>query len=61
VITRDIVKINSARARGAIFQLTGADGKTRPIGVITPAGFYGPADDGDTDGRRPPLRKTWRG
>ena len=57
VITRDIVKINSARARGAIFQLPGADGKTRPIGVITLPTFYGPADDGDTDGEKTTASK----
>ena len=34
LITRDTVKLNNARARGAIFQLPGADGKNQPIGVI---------------------------
>lgn len=57
VINRDIVKINSARARGAIFQLPGSDGKTRPIGVITLPTFYGPADDGDTDGEKTTASK----
>ncbi len=52
VITRDKVKINSARARGAIFDLPGEDGKTQPLGVITLPAFYGPADEGDTDGER---------
>ena len=52
VITRDKVKINSARARGAIFDLPGDDGKTQPVGVITLPAFYGPADEGDTDGER---------
>ncbi|MEY3608778.1 MAG: hypothetical protein RLZZ447_1566 [Verrucomicrobiota bacterium] len=52
VITRDKVKINSARARGAIFDLPGDDGKTQPFGVITLPAFYGPADEGDTDGER---------
>jgi carboxyl-terminal processing protease len=49
VITRDVVKLDSARARAAVFQVPTADGKTVPLGVITLPAFYGPADDGDTD------------
>jgi carboxyl-terminal processing protease len=49
VITRDVVKLDSARARAAVFQVPGADGKTVPLGVITLPAFYGPAEDGDTD------------
>ena len=49
VITRDVVKLDSARARGAVFQVPGPDGKPVPLGVITLPEFYGPADDGDTD------------
>jgi carboxyl-terminal processing protease len=49
VITRDVVKLNSARAHAAIFQVPAADGKTSPLGVITLPAFYGPAEDGDTD------------
>jgi carboxyl-terminal processing protease len=49
VITRDVVKLDSARARAAVFQVPGADGRPVPIGVITLPAFYGPADDGDTD------------
>ncbi len=49
IITRDVVKLNSARARAAVFQLPGPDDKLQPIGVITLPAFYGPADDGDTD------------
>jgi carboxyl-terminal processing protease len=52
VITRDTVKLNSARARGAVFELPGAEGKSQPIGVITLPAFYGPADDGDTDSEK---------
>jgi carboxyl-terminal processing protease len=48
-ITRDVVKLDSARARAAVFQVPGADGKPVPLGVITLPEFYGPADDGDTD------------
>ena len=49
VITRDTVKLNSARARGAVFELPGTDGKTQPIGVITLPAFYNEGDEGDTD------------
>jgi carboxyl-terminal processing protease len=49
VITRDTVKLNSARARAAVFQLPDAEGKTQPVGVITLPAFYGPANEGDTD------------
>ncbi|HEY1792815.1 MAG TPA: carboxy terminal-processing peptidase [Opitutaceae bacterium] len=48
-ITRDVVKLNSARARAAVFQVPGRDGSTVPLGVITLPEFYGPADEGDTD------------
>ncbi len=49
VITRDVVKLNSARAHAAVFQVPGADGVAAPLGVITLPTFYGPAEDGDTD------------
>jgi carboxyl-terminal processing protease len=46
VLTRDLVKLNSARAHAAVFDLPAPDGKgTVPIGVITLPAFYG----GDTD------------
>jgi len=45
VITRDVVKLNSARAHAGLFQVPDAGGKTVPIGVITLPEFYGPADD----------------
>lgn len=57
IITRDVVKLNSARARAAVFQLPGKDEKTQPIGVITLPAFYGPADDGDTDGEKTTASK----
>ena len=50
VIARDIVKLNAQRARAAVFQVPGPDGKSQPLGVITLPAFYGPSDDGDTDG-----------
>lgn len=49
IITRDVVKLNSARAHAAIFQVPGTEGKPSPLGVISLPAFYGPADDGDTD------------
>jgi carboxyl-terminal processing protease len=49
IITRDVVKLDSARARAAVFQVPGPDGTLVPLGVITLPAFYGPADDGDTD------------
>ena len=52
VITRDVVKLNSARAHAGIFQVPGKDGTTVPIGVIALPSFYGPADDGDTDAEK---------
>lgn len=52
VITRDLVKLNSARAHASVFQVPDPAGVTRPIGVITLPSFYGPADEGDTDSDR---------
>lgn len=45
VITRDVVKLNSARAHAAVFQVPGPDGITVPLGVITLPTFYGPSED----------------
>jgi carboxyl-terminal processing protease len=47
VLTRDVVKLNSARARGAIYQVPGPGGQTVPIGVITLPSFYGYSGDED--------------
>lgn len=47
-LTRDVVNLNSARARAAIFQVPDANGKLSPIGVITLPAFYGP--DSNTEG-----------
>jgi carboxyl-terminal processing protease len=47
VIVRDLVKLNSARAHAAVFQVPDADGVTVPLGVITLPSFYGPADSED--------------
>ncbi len=40
VITRDVVKLNSARAHAGLFQVPGADGKTVPLGVVALPEFY---------------------
>lgn len=46
VLTRDVVKINSARAHAAIFDVPKADGTgTAPIGVISLPSFYGGEDE----------------
>jgi len=49
VLTRDVVNLNSARARAAIFDVPDAAWKLAPIGVITLPGFYGfdPAEGGE--------------
>ena len=57
VITRDVVKLNSARARAAVFQVPGLEGKDQPLGVITLPAFYGPSDDGDTDSEKTTASK----
>jgi len=44
-IVRDVVKLNSARARAAIYQVPGGNGETVPMGVITLPSFYGLSDD----------------
>jgi carboxyl-terminal processing protease len=51
-ITRDVVKLESARARAAVFQVPGADGRLEPLGVVTLPAFYGPSEEGDTDNDR---------
>ena len=48
-ITRDIVHLDSARARGAVFEVPDDNGGMKPIGVISLPAFYGPSP-GDTDG-----------
>jgi carboxyl-terminal processing protease len=44
-IVRDVVKLNSARARAAIYEVPGTGGEIVPIGVITLPSFYGLSDD----------------
>jgi carboxyl-terminal processing protease len=57
IITRDTVKLNSARARGAVFEVPDSEGKNQPLGVITLPAFYGPADEGDTDAEKTTASK----
>jgi carboxyl-terminal processing protease len=42
VITRDVVNLDSARAKAAIFEVPDREGNIRPIGVISLPTFYGP-------------------
>lgn len=55
VITRDVVKLNAQRARAAVFQVPGADGKNQALGVITLPAFY--ANEGDTDSEKTTASK----
>ena len=48
-IVRDVVKLNSARAHAAIFQVPGKNGTTMPIGVINLPSFYGPSDEDESE------------
>jgi carboxyl-terminal processing protease len=49
-LVRDVVKLNSARARAAIYQVPGPGNETVPIGVITLPSFYGlSGDDEEND------------
>ncbi len=52
VITRDVVKLNSARAHAALFQVPDGAGATIPMGVITLPSFYGPSSPDETDGEK---------
>jgi carboxyl-terminal processing protease len=53
VITRDVVKLNSARAHAAVFQVPGSDGKTQPLGVITLPAFYNEGDSEEPEAEKP--------
>ncbi len=44
-IVRDVVKLNAARARAAIYEVPGAGGESIPVGVITLPSFYGLSGD----------------
>lgn len=59
LITRDTVKLNSARARAGVFDVPveGAEAKTRKLGVITLPAFYAEGDEGDTDSERSSASK----
>jgi carboxyl-terminal processing protease len=57
-IVRDVVKLNSARAHAAVFQVPDVTGKaTLPLGVITLPAFYGPGDNDDPDGEKTTATK----
>ena len=60
VITRDTVKLNSARARGAVFEVPtqAKEGVVnQKLGVITLPAFYNEGDEGDTDSERSSASK----
>jgi len=50
IIVRDVVKIDSARAHGALFQVPESNGTFTPMGVITLPEFYGPSDEASSTG-----------
>jgi carboxyl-terminal processing protease len=47
VITRDVVKLDEARATASIFDVPAGNDQTVPVGVITLNSFYGPPDESD--------------
>ncbi len=59
VIVRDNVKLNSARARAAVFDLPGAtpQAPVQKLGVVTLPAFYSEGDEGDTDSERSSASK----
>lgn len=48
-VTRDVIKINQARASASIYEVPDSDGKISPVGVISLNSFYGGMNPGDTD------------
>ena len=57
VLTRDVINLDSARARGAIFQVPDATtGKPLSIGVITLPAFYGPDSSGSAEEKNSATR-----
>lgn len=44
-ITRDVIKLNSARASASVYEVPALDGSITPVGVIGFNSFYGPSDD----------------
>jgi carboxyl-terminal processing protease len=57
VLTRDVINLDSARARGAIFEVPdNATGKPIPIGVITLPAFYGPDSSGSAEEKNSATR-----
>ena len=57
VLTRDVINLDSARARGAIFEVPDtANGKHLSIGVITLPAFYGPDGTGNAEEKNSATR-----
>jgi carboxyl-terminal processing protease len=44
-ITRDVIKLDEARASAMIYDMPGANNQKVPVGVITLNSFYGPSED----------------
>lgn len=57
VLTRDVVKLNSARAHAAIFEVPDAEGKSTPLGVITLPAFYGANEGAANEGEKTSASK----
>lgn len=51
-VTRDVIKLNHARASASIHEIPAADGSLVPIGVIGLNSFYNLANEGETEGLR---------
>jgi len=57
ILTRDVINLDSARARAAIFDVPDSfDGKQVSIGVITLPAFYGPDGSGPTEEKNSATR-----
>jgi len=48
-VTRDVIKINQARASASVYEVPDSDGKVSSVGVISLNSFYGGMNPGDTD------------
>jgi len=49
-ITRDVIKLNNARATASVHEVPGDNGALVPIGVVTLNSFYGPSGEPDGEG-----------
>ena len=49
VITRDLIKLNSARASATVYDVPGESNPSVPVGVISLNSFYGPSEESKED------------